>query len=531
LPSTVPEGNTTPQAVGKPEEEIKKKESSEDTAFETRKPSNAILNAQVVDAETGESIPEFLTLAGVNRLVGLGWQWQPHTAQEFTNGELIWPPPGKRSYQTQVLRIEADGYVSFQTPVLRRLSKEEVAVPAGATTGLDGKLIPNLLQARPGEPTSLKIRLRRDKGVNGRVFSPTGEPVADAHVAIGMANDQIVHLRDGKINLPGPYPGGRKQPLWPKAYRITKTRKDGRFTLPQEIQTAAVVVAHPLGVAVVSYSKFHKSREITLQSWGRIDGQVLWGNKPGAGETVTLIAHGGQPDKNFDPMFMVSAFQEAVADKEGRFVFEFVPPGRAQISRNNSPPPSQHLDVLAGSSTKFVLGGRGRPVLGKLVGRNSWDNMRIRIAPNAPRPGAMGTKYDPWPAYGAFLSSAAGKNYVKNEIRVKNNGTFRIENVPPADYQLFVRELTDGGKRAYVGGTKFEVETILGGESDEPLDIGDVKVKPRKDEKRDKANATGSILRGHITDETGNPLPDVQIVLYGERTKSTPVLRSSTGTP
>lgn len=437
--------------------------------------ANARFVASVVDAETGKPIPKFLALAGSTPLEGAGWQWQPHMAHEFSDGQMQWPPPGSRGYDMQALRIEADGYAPFQTQPIKQLSAGEIPVPAGATDDGKGHPIPRIISVRPGDPPfEMEIRLWPDKGVVGRVLLPSGEPAAGAEVAIGMANDQIVHLENGKISFSGL--GGLRR-RWPTAYRMTTTDKDGRFKLPSEIQTAAVVVAHPSGVAVLSYQEFQQSPVIQLKAWGRIEGQVQWGEKSGIGEKVSLHAHGGKPTKDFQPTYMVSVFQDAKADANGRFTFDHVPPGNAQVDCREA---TQFVAVSAGTPTKFVFGGHGRQVIGKLVGRDSWENIRIRIAPNAPWPGFLGSKDgdDILKKYGEFLESDAGKNYVKDDVPVQADGSFRVENVPPEYYQLFVSVETDGKPGPNIGGTSFDVKTVLNGPGNEPQDLGVLDVAP-----------------------------------------------------
>jgi hypothetical protein len=174
---------------------------------------------------------------------------------------------------------------------------------------------------------------------------------------------------------------------------------------------------------------------------------------------------------------MVNASQDAKSDKDGNFVFDHVPPGTAQINCREA---TQFVDVLIDTPTEFVFGGRGRPIVGKLVGRDSWEDVRIRIAPNAPWPGFLGSKVgnDIWNKYGEFLSSDAGKNYVKDDVPVKADGSFRIENVPPEDYQLFVSVQSDGKPGPNIGGTKFDIKTVTSGQSDEPLNVGELEVAP-----------------------------------------------------
>jgi len=313
--------------------------------------------------------------------------------------------------------------------------------------------------------------LRRDPGIEGRVHTPAGKPVAGATVAIGMANDEIVALGGTQVSH-GQVRGGR---IWPRQHRKAETDADGRFTLPMEIQPAAVVVAHEVGVAVLSYQEFQSQPQIQLKPWGRIEGRVLWGDQPASGVEVTLISHGRKGDEELQPTYSFCAIQTSITDEQGRFTFNKVPPGPAQIS-GPSFHPTQFIEVLSGEPTEVVLGGLGRPVIGQLTGRATWENVKVRIAPKAPRAGDMLIPDDPWQSYHSFLYSTAGAKYVKRNITVAADGSFTIPDVPPEHYQLFVDERSSDGRLQLVGGTKFTVETVPGGKSDIPLDVGKIVV-------------------------------------------------------
>jgi len=424
--------------------------------------SEAFFVAEVVDADTGRPIPKFLALAGVNPLEGLGWQWQGHTAHEFNEGQLRWPPEGKRGYREQVLRIEAEGYIPHQTPIIQSDTQGAGPENSSKASGVSS------------ESETQQIRLRRDLGIESRVHTPAGKPVAGATVAIGMANDEIVALAGTQVSH-GQVRGGR---IWPRQHRKAETDADGRFTLPTEIQPAVVVVAHEVGVAVLSYQEFQSQPDIQLKPWGRIEGRVLWGDQPASVVEVTLISHGRKGDKELQPTFSFSAVQTSITDEEGRFSFEKVPPGPAQIS-GPSYHPIQFVDILAGQPTGFVLGGLGRPVVGQLTGRTTWANVKVRIAPTAPSAGDMHIPDSPWPSYLQFLRSPAGKLYDQRDIEVGADGQFTIPHVPPECYQLFVDERSSDGRLQFVGGTKFTVETVPGGKSDIPLDVGAIKIRKR----------------------------------------------------
>jgi hypothetical protein len=269
---------------------------------------------------------------------------------------------------------------------------------------------------------------------------------------------------------------------WSRPISVTADRQ-GRFKLPTELSPAAIAIAHPAGFAAMWFEGLLDAGDVTLEPWGEIEGRVMWGDVPGVGETITIGAR-TRIGRHFH--LILSMYESVETDAEGRFHVRKVPPGLVQVSRVMRPPgtegasyrPIQFVEVTAGKPTPLVFGGKGRPVIGKLSGRDNWGQVSIRLAPNAPRPGFMVNEKDPtWPAYGQFLKSPAGKNYVKSDITVGRDGSFRIADVPPETYQLFVREIQEDGKTAHIGYSRFTIETIPGGESDEPFNLGTIKVK------------------------------------------------------
>lgn len=208
----------------------------------------------------------------------------------------------------------------------------------------------------------------------------------------------------------------------------------------------------------------------------------MWADEPGAGAKLDIGARTRVAERFH---LVVWCNQSAVTDDRGRFRVEKLPPGLAQVSHvievpgkeGSSYRPVQFVEIAAGKPTQLVFGGSGRPIMGKLVGAGNFKDVRIRIAPNAPYAGFLADSQDPtWPAYAQFLRSPAGKNYVKGGLKVNADGTFRIENVPPESYQLFVTVPGAGGKAENIGYRSFTIKTIPGGVSDEPHDLGEIKV-------------------------------------------------------
>lgn len=431
---------------------------------------SALLVASVVDAQTGEPIPKFQALAGTSPLEDLGWQWQPHTLHEFTGGRLQWPPPGRRGYGVQRIRVEASGYVPHITPVVKdATSNEPRAVAAG-----------RILSVEPGQPAEITIRMQRDPGIRARVLTPEGEPAAGAQVGIAMAAREAP-IRDGALRVRPVGDDASPSDRWRRPV-VVEADDQGWFTLPDEVVPAAVAIAHSSGFVAMNLMNLKQAApEVRLEPWGAVAGRVVWGDTAGARESLWLNARtsvGG----TFGLVLSMNA--HLTTDADGAFFVDKVPPGLAQVSRTvdlgenydgDSFMPNQFIDVAAGESTDVVFGGRGRPVTGRLVGRDDWSGVTVRAAPNAPRPGFMANQRDPtWPAYTQFLASTAGKNYVKKGVPVDAAGRFRIENVPPEYYQLFVD--AEGADQS-IGYATFRVETIPGGESDAPLDVGELRCR------------------------------------------------------
>lgn len=471
-----------------------------------------IVEAEVVDAETGKPVDKFVVLPGTSYMEGFGWQWQPHMITKYQGGQILWPPKGRRGYAKQVLRIEADGYMPLIT--------DEVLKDA--------------------PQRDLTIRLKRSAGIVGTVLDPDGEPAVDARVAIAMCR-RDVRIAGGSIAFTSLKPNASLRDQWEQP-RTAMTDEKGNFALADETAPALLVITHPTGVAMLSLEYVRKNPEVQLEPWGKIEGQVLWGEKPGAGISIVMGARGRRDPTGLQNMLMVNCGGEMTTGDDGRFVFDKVPPGLAQISKQSKPygeakmrslRPIQMINVLPGVPTQMVFGGMGRPVVGKLVGRDDWTGVHIRIAPNAPRPGDMLNKDDPtWPTYSAFLTSEAGKNYVKENVSVNADGIFRIENVPPEHYQLFVSHNVSDEKTERIGYSSFHMDTVQIGKEATPLKLDNINVTPESDsDKKDDEEATATAgevdeqvgdtpdvdprrawkVTGRVRDTSGQPVPDARV--------------------
>jgi hypothetical protein len=409
----------------------------------------------------GATPAEFLVLAGVEagstaaefekRTGQTVVNWQPHTVRIAKGSEYVWTLD--RAYEVMYLRIEAKGY------------KPQIAGPIKKADG----------------PQLVEFRLEPDRQVGGRILTPDRKPAQRATVALALVQKNAA-LEGGRLRgadeAPPAEPSERwRLPLW------VKTDAEGRFKLPTEPGPAAVLILHDSGVKEMSYDSFRKSPEVILDRWGKIEGRVLWKDKPGAGDEVTLSVHRDE----YGYPGMIASYAQALTDKEGRFTFEPALPGKTQISLPMKAAGADaggitavildtqfiHAVVKAGEPTRVVIGGQGRLVRGKLTGRDSWKGVTFHFHPTAPHIGFPGDDAI-WKAWGELQQSPIGPLLFRNKLPVNADGTFEIPDMLPGDYQLFVSVPGVENHAAY---KQVSIEPELFGANAGTLDLGEIKVK------------------------------------------------------
>ncbi|MDB5384707.1 MAG: blaR1 4 [Planctomycetaceae bacterium] len=463
----------------------------------------------VLNSKGDKAIPEFRVIAGVDSgSVSREFEkrtgqpvivWQPHTCRIGKNGGYVWPLA--QAYDVMAVRVEADGYQPQVFPGLKKA--------AGAQ--------------------HIVFLLTEDKQVAGRLLTPDGKPAAGATVALALPQQDIV-WEDGKLRgasdpLPEK-PGDR----WRRP-RFFTTDAAGRFRLPTETEPAAILIIHASGVLEMAYDVWKSSPEVTLQPWGSIAGQVLWKDKPGAEEDVTLTVHRheyGYPG-------MIASYAKTRTDQNGVFTFQRVLPGLVQISRpfttNGESNTSsvilngmfRHIKVASGEATKVLLGGQRRKVTGKFVGLDSWEGATYHFHPTAPHIG-WGGGNEMWKAFGQLRKSSIGPLLFRDKQPINKDGSFSIENVLPGDYQLF---LSSPGDTGYAASARIEIEPEVIGEKPAPLAIKDITarkhpakpddtpadkpaekaIKKTGENPAEKPAAKTVTIRGKVVDDvTGEPI-------------------------
>ncbi len=323
---------------------------------------------------------------------------------------------------------------------------------------------------------------------------PDGKPLAGASVVIsqgGQTSPGDVYISRGKI-------AGADQ------HMIAKTGADGRFSLPSlggPYQVLAFTDAH---FAIATRDELEKTKELTARAWGRVEGQLFVGSKPGAGYFVDLRSGTGiarsSPDGS-EPGFSVS--DKVRTDAEGRFVFPQVLPGYAYFfygltrdEEDGGNRGNRIVSVQAGQTLKLTLGGKGRPVVGRLAAPPDFGrafdfshDFRFRIEINKPwhyfPPEAVKSNdvLDAMVKAGRTDGAVIYRDqFIQINLRPREDGSFRVDDVPAGTYRC-TTYLTGFHRPEYTSASGrrianlehfFTVPDMPGGRSDEPLDLGTI---------------------------------------------------------
>lgn len=246
------------------------------------------------------------------------------------------------------------------------------------------------------------------------------------------------------------------------------------------------------------------TNEGDIQGWGRVEGTVLIGSKPGASEKIWLYPFEVEPRNRTQRK---KEFK-ATADSDGRFAFDRVPVGCAQIGRMTQMGEASWsvtnrvaIEIKRGQTTSVTIGGTGRPVIGKFVTPKDYKEpidfghglralSTFRPEPPHPENYDRMTKREQTAWRSEWSKTPEGRAFYRNHqilerqftFKINKVGTFRIEDVPAGKYQFHVcveeAPWQANGmpeEIAFYGGV-VEVAEMPGGRSDEPLDLGELQL-------------------------------------------------------
>ena len=273
-----------------------------------------------------------------------------------------------------------------------------------------------------------------------------------------------------------------------------------------------MTVVHDAGFAYRSPAEIAASHDVTLEPWGRIEGVVRLGKNPGSELDVGayVVRPAVEPwskSKNLADLMGRRYHTQTMADAEGRFVLDRVVPGQASVYRllpreggGFVVSHEVHVDVPPGGTAEVVLGGTGRPVVGRFVGPDGtvptvrFGNTTGQLLIRAPLPrppdnaSSSARRRLEWQA--KFRTSAEGQAVERLNkhfgLEITPDGAFHAEDVPPGQYQFTLNlheRLVEGGTIRFKSSLLFQrvvnVPEAEPGHADEPFNVGDAVLAPK----------------------------------------------------
>lgn len=341
--------------------------------------------------------------------------------------------------------------------------------------------------------TAHLIRVEADgyDPTNSRPFnSDEGDVVFDFHLKKGSFVSGVVRALDGTSLENAEVILGTRSTNNMIDQQRGKTDANGRFSLLKSGEDYSLTATHEQGFAYITREEFQTAAAIVVQPWGRIEGTLHIGSRPGTNETiVAATASSGYQTK-------------AQTDDHGDFVMDKVPPLFLWLSRQSTGKLGEiwlyrsdlgSADVHPGETMHLVLGGTGRAVVGHVLAPAGydkpidWNYSRVNLSVFTAPPEHFTTMTDAeklaWRQ--AWFKSAEGQAYVRNprhHSTMIDDGTFRIDDVAPGKYRFNVTADAPPENRYTINGPRIgeatRTITISDGDPDEPLDLGDIELTP-----------------------------------------------------
>lgn len=416
------------------------------------------IKGTVVDAETGQAIEGFSLTEGIFFEGRTKPTWIDFREQ-FISGnhfEAVFTVP----YKAYCIRVNKAGYM-----------------PGISRTFTDSE-----------EEISFEIKLTKSVNPSVIIKDTNGKPIQGIDVYL-ITKGNHIFFQNGKI-VSG------LNDLTP-----VKTDDNGRCEFSPQVDPFKVVVVAEQGYAEVSDEVLKSTPEFTLKAWGKVEGEIRIGAKPGAQEGVRL--HYTESSEPKTPQMTFN--YQTNADANGHFVFDRVRPGSVLVGRENKLGANmisftfgENVEVLPGETAQVTIGGYGRPVTGKFIipatstEPISFTNYHPSLFTHIPPPfdqkmvEAMTEEQrkelsDKWRNSGAEEEYRKLCNTRKSfSFAVQGDGSFTAQDIPAGTYELRVLIQAPANERCGMGDTVatcskvFNIPEMPGGRSDEPLNLGEL---------------------------------------------------------
>ncbi|MDR2981826.1 MAG: redoxin domain-containing protein [Puniceicoccales bacterium] len=296
----------------------------------------------VLDAETNEPIRNFSVDRGYIYSRGK----QPESHMTWGSNKEGWMgyseiKMGEAGRFENELNLTTPGYAY-------RISTEGYYAAESERVVMDGKAHELVVKLKKGTPLHLTIT------------DAQGRPAAGAEVAFRtIVKDKYPWIKfiDGKYEDRG----------YRKDDESQKIGEDGTLTLPPTAERFRLMIGHPSGWANISSDDLVASKTIMLAPWERIKGKSFAGKKPNVGATVTYTSIGRYSLGRYgvhgeaDNMTWKSI---AVVDENGDFEIKYAVPKMGWV---NDGTVTDRVYITPGDVSEIHLGGKGRPIIGKVV--------------------------------------------------------------------------------------------------------------------------------------------------------------------
>ncbi|MFH1370609.1 MAG: SMP-30/gluconolactonase/LRE family protein [Planctomycetota bacterium] len=425
------------------------------------------VSGKVTDAESGDPVKQFKIIPGIDWGTGQPVYWEQRNSKNVSDGhyEISFDFP----YPAHLLRVEAEGY----KPVISRH-----------------------FDSNEGQVT-FDFKLVKGTGFSGVVKSPDGAPAVGAEVIL-CTKSRTAYISNGRI--------AQKEDSV-----FVETDTEGRFSFPPQTEKYILAVLHDKGYAEVTAEQLEKSSSIILQPWGRVEGTLRIGNKLGVNENIEIP--NDLPD-DYDPNEpRVFYYNRTTTDNNGRFVLERLRAGNARVARGiktsdrmTSFSHTVPVEIRAGETATVSIGGTGRPVIGKVVADADYNepvnwsfgqSSISTIMPESPKPDNFNEMTDEekkvwhqkWQDSneGEAFRERTRKQQRNYTIKIDPDGLFRVEDVPEGEYNLNISIYEPPAARQCGYGDsigsahqEFEISEMPGGRSDEPCDLGTLRLETLK---------------------------------------------------
>ncbi len=416
----------------------------------------------VTDASNGQPIPKFRIITGwpehdftTGKPNGAMWSTLDRFYLNFSGGKFRHvfgehvvggaPNPGF------IFKFDADGYAPFITRPVR-----------------DGE-----------GSVRFDVALQPAKAIVVTVLAPDGQPAAKADIGLVSPGARLRLTEEGFSH--------DFRASSQSSGSLRSTDASGQFSLPPDDSISQVVAASPDGFAKTTPAALASDPTIHLQPWGRLEGTYLVAGH-GAPDRQMLLQDGnaGFGLGSLD----YTAFYKAMTDKDGRFVFPKVPPGKHTLYRlpqvhpvvlggvGFMPLPVANVEVRSGDTTTVTVGASTYTVTARLrwpAELKRGANWVVRAWLQTPSPKSLKAAAQSVQQLQAALATM--RQYPLNE---QADGTLTAEDVPAGSYVLVANVLEGNSadapvKMAAEAGTQV---TVPAEPPSGTLDVGEVPLKP-----------------------------------------------------